>query len=88
MMGWWRHLIMLSIAIAITAAGFTFWLVFKSAIGNYLSREAAEPQQTAQPAQPGQTPGEVTVKIINAPTAPVANPRCTKDHPCPPGPHE
>ncbi|HEY4116119.1 MAG TPA: hypothetical protein VGM17_18830 [Rhizomicrobium sp.] len=84
-MGWWRHLLMLSVAAAITMAGLGFWIVFRNAIGNYLSREAAEPQQTAQPVQ---NPGVLTVKIINPPTAPVANPQCNKDHPCPAAPHE
>lgn len=83
-MGLWRHLVVLGAAVAITVVVLGFWIVFGHAVGNYMSRENAEPQQAAQPAQ---NPGEVTVKIINVPTAPVANPQCNENHPCPDKPH-
>ena len=56
-MDWWRHLVVLSAAIAITVVGLGFWIVFSHAVGNYLSREAAPPQTV-------QNPNEVTVKIV------------------------
>jgi hypothetical protein len=71
---WWRRLVALAVALALTAVVFEFYAVFATAVGHYLSLPPPAAQsETAKP-----EPGVVSVQII--PTKP---PPCPKEQPCP-----
>jgi hypothetical protein len=74
-----RRLLMLAVAIGLTLAVFEFWGRLGSAMGIAIATKVA------QPAQPQQTPGEVSVTIVPPPPAKEV---CGKDkrQPCPPVP--
>lgn len=73
-----RHVVGLAIALFFT------WMVFFGA--GYFG--AVWTHYFADEPAPQQTPGEVSVKIIN--TTPYVGPACEKGHPCPqqPKPHD
>ncbi len=73
---WKTRLIGLGIALAITAVGFYFWIIFGAALGEALRVVYSEPK----PERPSRS-GPVEVQIL---AVPPAKPVCgDAQHPCP-----